>query len=726
MKKIVIGVTALLCSFGVQAQNKATSDLLTSRINQATIAPQPKNQSVVQEFIDISERGEYIDASIKELFLCIDLPEDMVDSYCKNFSLSSGQWSDIDYANANRSGWHPGYHSMRLNSLARIYSNPESKHYQSPTLKNIIISGINYWHNAKLVCPNWWYNDIGVPKLMGPVYLLFKSELNPSQLKEAVRVMSRSTFSMTGQNKVAMAGNIVMRALLEDDMNLVTQARDSIISEIYTGTSEGLQFDHSFHQHGPMMQFGNYGLAYIGSMAYWGRIFADTDLAFDKNKTEIMSKYALDGIRWVVWRSEMDLASCGRQLFTNSARGKVHALAQAMINMAMLDPEHKALYTEFVELNQNNPKGENRLTGSKMFWRSDYLVNRAKNWYGSIRMSSGRTYGFEMTNSENLQGWYSADGVTYISSEGGEYTNISPVWNWKQLPGLTAQDNGKKLSTKYNFFSNQSDFVGGVASDNHSVATMRLNRDGLTALKSYFYINNMMVCLGASISSQNNLPTTTAIEQSLLKSTITYGNKSKQHTLNSGDSIKLTDTNWIHQNSIGYIILANSDVNLSSLNSTGSWSRIATFYKDMPQINQNIFKLVINHGTNPTNASYAYAVAPATTAKQTKELANNPTITVVENSANCQAVASTDGKTLEVVFHKPGSISTKGIYLTSNQAGVYVVTKTKDGYTISAADPTQKLQKLSGSIGTTKETTKPFSVTLPTINTAGSTTKFTI
>ena len=61
--------------------------------------------------------------------------------------------------------------------------------------------------------------------------------------------MGNAKFGMTGQNKVWLAGNIMMRALLQNDAELVKIARDTIVSEIVTGKIEGIKDDWSFHQH---------------------------------------------------------------------------------------------------------------------------------------------------------------------------------------------------------------------------------------------------------------------------------------------------------------------------------------------------------------------------------------------------------------------------------------------------------------------------------------------
>lgn len=53
--------------------------------------------------------------------------------------------------------------------------------------------------------------------------------------------MENAKFGMTGQNKVWLAGNVMMRALLQNDYELVKMARDTIASEIVTGGAEGIK-----------------------------------------------------------------------------------------------------------------------------------------------------------------------------------------------------------------------------------------------------------------------------------------------------------------------------------------------------------------------------------------------------------------------------------------------------------------------------------------------------
>jgi len=76
--------------------------------------------------------------------------------------------------------------------------------------------------------------------------------IGTKEKQEAIRVMEQSQFGMTGQNKVWLAGNVLIRGLLLNDAELIKEARENICSEIVLGQKEGIQPDWSFHQHGPL------------------------------------------------------------------------------------------------------------------------------------------------------------------------------------------------------------------------------------------------------------------------------------------------------------------------------------------------------------------------------------------------------------------------------------------------------------------------------------------
>jgi chondroitin AC lyase len=210
----------------------------------------------------ISNKGNTTDLSLRELYWNTFQQDADLEKIIKT-QQSDGSWKDIQYADSARSNWDPINHVSRLLYLSRAYITPESKFYQQKEVSLVLHRGMNFWFKLQPVCRNWWYNQIGVPRFMGLFFLFIEKELTENEKSEAIAVLNNAGFRMTGQNKVWLAGNVLLKALLMNNETLVKAARDTISSEIYITTKEGIQPDFSFHQHGPQQQFGNYGLAFI-------------------------------------------------------------------------------------------------------------------------------------------------------------------------------------------------------------------------------------------------------------------------------------------------------------------------------------------------------------------------------------------------------------------------------------------------------------------------------
>ena len=238
-----------------------------------------------------------------------------------------GAWPDINYEDKKRSGWEPKIHAERILELVKLYYSRQTSYFRSEEVKKTIHKALDYWFTTKPVCLNWWYNQIGVPKTLGTAFILFEQELTSKEKKAAISVMGNAKFGMTGQNKVWLAGNIMMRALLQNDAELVKIARDTIVSEIVTGKIEGIKDDWSFHQHGAQQQFGNYGLSFVSGMSFFSGVFAGTSLAFDERQLGIISTLIDKGYRWIMWKGKMDVSSLGRQLFHHAPIHKALSLA---------------------------------------------------------------------------------------------------------------------------------------------------------------------------------------------------------------------------------------------------------------------------------------------------------------------------------------------------------------------------------------------------------------
>ncbi len=101
---------------------------------------------------------------------------------------------------------------------------------------------------------------------------------------------------LTGQNLVWEAGNLMVKAILEMDYDTVTEMKEIIENQVRISNGEGLRPDWSFHLHGPMLQFGNYGLAFFDSIAFWMRVTEGKPWEFSEESKRIIAGFADNGI----------------------------------------------------------------------------------------------------------------------------------------------------------------------------------------------------------------------------------------------------------------------------------------------------------------------------------------------------------------------------------------------------------------------------------------------
>ncbi len=633
-----------------------------------------------------------------------------------------GQWPDIDYASKQRGDWPPASHLGRLQAMAKAYQREGSTFYHDPALLAKIQLALNYWLANDLQCPNWWYPEIGVPMSLAPTLILMENELSKEQLAAGIKILDRAKIRMTGQNKVWLSGNVLMKSLLLRDAETIRKASVSIQEELKVSLEEGIQPDGSFHQHGPQIQFGNYGLAYVGDMIKWIRILRNTPFSFDENKMAILRNYLIDGQQWIVWKNQMDISACGRQLFVDAQAGKARSLAGSIKQMETLDPAYAEVYKK---ANQYET-----LSGNKHFRNSDFQVQRSSAYYFSVKMCSERVIGAESCNSENIRGYYLGDGATYLYQSGKEYENIFPYWDWKKIPGTTTHQDDKELPVlTASGYRIKSSFVGGVSDGKNGIAAMDYNRNGITAKKSWFNFNNRVVCLGAGIKSTESFPVATTVNQCFLSGEVTVKDKSEK-ALTAESSVNLNPS-WILHDHTGYFLPEKANLKLETKTVSGSWNQVALMYK-METIQSGIFKLWLDHGKNPDNQKYAYILVPGATKAILQKMESSPSFRILRNDTIQQTVISSDKTLAGIVFYKAGKADLFGGLEVSSPC-IVMLKKEKGLMKISVSEPTQKLGQLqltlegryeSVNLSSTVKTEKGKStvnVTLPKEGDAGNT-----
>jgi chondroitin AC lyase len=595
---------------------------------------------------------------------------------------ADGSWADISYTDKTRGGWRVVQHLERAKNMAIAFSTAGSPYQGNQELKHKILSALNYWTRNDFESPNWWYPEIGTPRELGPLMLLMEEHLSATEKQAGIKILNKSKIGMTGQNKVWLAGNVIYRSLMTNDYALIEQGAAAIKSEIVISEEEGVQPDYSFHQHGPQQQLGNYGLGYASDISRWGVLFKGTPFEYNEQQTDILTNYMLRGMRWVVWNNQIDISASGRQLFVGVQPVKFKMLSRSMQMMPAINP---AMKSEFDQAFQP-------FDGNKHFWHSDMSVHRRKDFYTSVKMSSTRVSSSESCNGENLQGYYLGDGANFYYQSGKEYLDIYPFWDWKRIPGTTSFHDDNPLPVlSCSGHHLPSDFVGGVDNGMNGIATLAYKRDGLTAQKSWFFLDDITVCLGAGISADADKPVNTTINQSFLNGDVLVKKTSEINSLPKGNHT-VANASWLIHDHWAYYFPEAASVKVENQVKSGDWSRVATRYPSKEEKSE-LFTLWIDHGTNPKGKNYAYYVLPAANSSNIEPRAED--IRVLANTEKLQAVESKKSSFAGFVFASAGEGRSTVVHTISvDKPCVTMIERKGRRFTVTLSDPTHQQSQI--------------------------------
>jgi chondroitin AC lyase len=611
----------------------------------------------------------------------------------------AGYWGDIDYRSPMRSSWKPSWHLYRTMLLCRAYFKNKDPQYL-----NAVHLALAFWTAHDFQCSNWWQNQINVPFAYSSLMIMLNDQATRDELAYMDdKLISRMVvYKATGQNLIWQYDNQARIALLHHDQRSFDKLMKGMQDVIQISTEEGIQPDYSFQQHGVMLQFGNYGLHFINSLLFWMNVTSGSKFAFAPDKQQILFNYCTEGLRWTIYKGGMDITAVGRQIRNGYTTKRGEDLQDDFNLIRQIVPDqYRCLYT--LDGLMNPAQINCSIEGNKGFWRSAYMIQQAAGHYMfSVRTHGGTVKKVEAINGENLKGSFLNDGVTLVQRTGQEYRNIEAFWNWSMLPGTTCDttmDPANRIV--FNTSNDQSNFVGQLSTGKEGISTMYYNRLGVSAYKSYFLIDGMMVCLGADIHSVDSANVVTTLDQRF------YRGKSSVITGQSTDNKQ-----WLWQDSTAYFSLDNQQSIKTKLERrTGNWNTI-----DLASDNTITIDSVITIYTGHENKDqYAYWIMPATGLKEAKQMAANPAINLVLNNHDIQAIKTKD--CYMVVFYKPDVVSyLDGVKLKADKPCILLYKKNGAQTTVWLSDPTRKLAQVKLKINELDEVVK-----LPSGNLAGST-----
>jgi chondroitin AC lyase len=621
-----------------------------------------------------------------------------------------GSWSDIDYGDSALPSWPVTGHLERtliMAKSARLYRNAG---HPNNALETRLMLAIKHWtdhdYRNHLNPALWWWNEIGVPELIGETSILTWEQLPSDQLAKLIAIMKRSDWRRvpwTGANLTWGVINQIARGCMENNPDTVAEAYDRMYQEIriVSPNVEGIQLDASFHQHGNQIYNGGYGLAFANDVGRFISVAWGTRYQIPPDRMAIFSGYLLDGEQWMIRGNVFDYAAVGRELARPgkvavpahwskgpiSPAGPAYSLGNAITMLAAQPTPRQKEFQGFAALLEEKPNAA-EFVGNKQFWCSDFMAHRRQGYYASVKMHSTRIRNAELVNGEGMKSHHMSDGLNLLYLTGDEYKDIFPVWDWTKLPGTTTiqgtLDTGEKNPINA---PGTTTFDGGVSDGTYGMAAMDLSRGKLTAKKAWFFFDSSYVALGVGITLSDDPEhdvVTDANQTHLVGDVVT--SQSPNPITTGTQTYNSTGNLWVYHNHVGYIFAPNTKVSLSAGPQTGKWTDFGFMGSSQP-VTKPVFDLWIDHGHSPQDATYQYTVFPNASAEQVAKSAKASDLAVLSNTRNIQAVYNSSLKLAEIAFREAGSLATPLGQIQVDHSCLLMVRQTAKGLKIIASNP---------------------------------------
>lgn len=534
--------------------------------------------------------------------------------------------------------------------------------YNDKNAKQVVIStlekALNIYKPDALETGNWWNWEIGIPKAINDIFIIetfipnnirqklfisshyFQPDPNysgsSSGAKESTNPYKRET---TGGNRADTALISLIRGINENNINEIDKSIDAIsklnieknvfkpVKNLETA-SDGFYTDGSFIQHASVAYNGTYGAVMLNGLGLFSYIAKGYE-KFDGNKIfNLLYKNILEGYPWLLINGGINDSVNGRSISRDGTNDltKAREIIQPLVLVAESAPTiykdklKQMIKKVIVENKYNNQidlvtnkvakillteiKNDESIKpletkGVKLFPfmdRAVYINSNGGKFV--IAMHSNRIANYETMNKENLKGWFTGDGMTYIyTDKSNHYVDYYPSLNFYHLPGTTESLRPLKDGEQSLRIDRiEKTFAGGVTDSNIGLVGMDFLRPdkSLEAKKSWVFVDGFMIALGSKISSKDGYEIHTTVDNKILDDFI-VNNDGNKITLTSQDSY------------IEYIPIDSKFNSLTTIN-TGSWKSIGG--KSEQEVSKKYFELYINHGVNPQNKTYAYVVSP--------------------------------------------------------------------------------------------------------------------
>ncbi|MEU3956480.1 polysaccharide lyase 8 family protein, partial [Streptomyces achromogenes] len=334
-------------------------------------------------------------------------------------------------------------------------------------------------------------------------------------------------------------------------------------------------------------------------------------------------------------------------------------------------------------------------TGHRLFPCMARATHRRPGWAASLSMADRRISHYETGDGENLRGWHTGAGMLYwwgAASGGDQYSDAFwPTVDPYRLPGTTVSRKVLADGAGGDWGAAKPDvhWVGGATDGQRAAVGQYLKGllSSLRAKKSWFFLDDAVVCLGAGITCADGTAVETTVDNRNLGAAgdAPFTADGTARSAGAAWSRTLTGAGWAHLGGHGgYVFPGGAAVRALREARDGSWSLIDKG-GSTAVLTRTYQTLYVDHGTDPTDATYAYVLLPGATVEATRaRAADTGWLSVLANSNRLQGVSVPSAGFTGVNFWFGG---TAGALTASDPCCVVVCEKADGTAVIVVSDP---------------------------------------
>ncbi|MFI8368361.1 polysaccharide lyase 8 family protein [Streptomyces sp. NPDC085466] len=635
----------------------------------------------------------------------------------------------------------------RLATLAQAWAQPGTGLTADPVVLRAVLDGLDHlytqvYNETTVRYGNWWNWQIGAPQALMDTCVLVHDHLPAERIAAYCRavdhfvpdsVFDAYTGTSTGANRVDLCRSVILRAIVGEDSGRIARAVAALDPVFpYVTSGDGFYADGSFIQHRNVPYIGGYGsvlhdgvgrLMALLRTSPWPVASPDAQLFLD-TVDHAIAPFVHNGLI-------MDnVSSRGISRAGTSDHTRAHALLATivLIGQGASEAENtrwRAMVKGWMRRDYHAPPLSNPKlslaraallrsllddTGvepapepvqHRLFHHMDRATHRRRGWCASVSMASQRIAHYEYGNGEHARGYHTGAGwLSWWGDDFGleQYSDAYwPTVDPYRLPGITASRKPLADGEGGNWGQPVPDaaWVGGTTDGEFGATGQHLVglSSTMNAKKSWFWLDDAVVCLGAGISSRDGHAVETTVDNRALTSTenpaLTVDGRTQTGRLGTGS---FEDARWAHiAGHAGYVFPRGLRLDTVREERTGAWRDINTSGPADP-LTRRYLTLYADHGTDPTDAGYAYVLMPGASLRTTaRRAADRAWLHLLANTGAQQGVRVPRLGLTAVNFWSPGTVGR----LSADAPASVLVREHRDGTaTVVVSDPARQAASL--------------------------------